>query len=252
MRLLTFAIAAAVTLPLAAATRYTVVAEDGVRTQSRPVATVLVDGAHQRIDVHRETTPFAYDVLLSDDGGATFTALNTPLKTWFRIGPEGLAGRPLQNLTFPQARRKSVRDIKVTPSEEPSELIDGYATHKYVVRASYETREDLGAPVEEQSGATILIWTTDAIDASLAVRLFDFATGVPEVDALLVPALAKIPGVPMKSTVSVTHKFVGGPLRITTVTITVSDIRTVDAPPHAFERPKDYINQAPIIGALGR
>jgi hypothetical protein len=241
-----------VALPLAAATRYTVTAEDGARPKSRQVATVLVDGAHRRIDVPRETTPFIYDVLLSDDGGATLTALNTPLKTWFRMGPAALAGSPLLNLHFPHARRKSVRDIKVTPSEEPSEPMGGYATHKYVVRASYKMREDLGAPVEEQSGATILIWTTDAIDASLAVQLVDFATGLPEVDALLAPALAKIPGFPLKSTVSVTHMFVGGPPRITTVTATVADIRTVDAPPHAFERPKDYVEQAPVIGAPGR
>lgn len=251
MRLLTFALASIAALPLAAATRYTVTIEVGARSQARQVATVLVDGAHRRIDIPRETTPFAYDVLLSDDGGAAFTALNTQLKTWFRLGPAALAGSPLLNLRFPHARRKSVRDIKVTPSEEPSEPIDGYATHKYVVRASYKMREDLGAPVEEQSGATILIWTTDAIDALLAMRLVDFATGEPEVDALLAPALAKIPGFPLKSTVSMTRMFIGGPPRITTVTATVSDIRTVDAPPQAFERPADYVNQPPIVGAPG-
>jgi len=239
-------------LPLAAATRYAVTTVDGARPKSPQVATVLIDGAYRRIDIPRETAPFIYDVLLSDDSGATFTALNTPLKTWFRMAPPALGGSPFVNPRFAHARRKSVRDIKVTPSDEPSEPIDGYAAHKYVVRASYKMREDLGAPVEEQSAATILIWATDAIDPSLAVRLVDFATGVPDVDALLAPALAKISGFALKSTVSVTRMFVGGPPRVTTVTATISDVRTVPAPPHAFERPSDYVNQPPVIGAPGR
>jgi hypothetical protein len=68
MRLLTFAIAAVLAMPLAAATRYTV-------TVGSQKATVLADGAHRRVDVPRQSPPFEFDVLLSDDGGATFTAI---------------------------------------------------------------------------------------------------------------------------------------------------------------------------------
>ena len=148
MRLLTFAIAAAVTLPLAAATRYSVAAKNtGFFTRPRFNATVLAEGSQRRIDVVHPETPFTYDVLLSllsDDGGATFIALNTELKTWFRKESAPLLGRPRIFGGRPN-QRQSVRDVSVTTSEEPSDPIGGFAVHKYVVKTSFMVREGRGA-----------------------------------------------------------------------------------------------------------
>jgi hypothetical protein len=248
MRHLTVVLAALVALPLAAATRYTLSGETTGRLRSHLQATVLAEGHRRRIDFVREETPFPFDVLLSDDGGATFTALNTQLKTWFR-GPQAMFLRAHIYQPMPGARRKSVRDLSVTTSDEPSEPIGGLAARKYVVKVSFTVRQDLGQLVDEHFGSTILVWTTDAVDASLGMHAGDLTTGVPEVDALLAPALAKIPGFPLKTTQSATRHFTGGQPQTSTFTATVSDIRTVDAPPHAFEVPADYVNQPPVIGA---
>src|SRR5207237_1218976 len=145
MRLLTFAIAAAVTLPLAAATRYSIAAEKtGFFTRPRFEATVLADGSRRRIDVVRPEMPFTHDVLISDDGGATFIALNTELKTWFRAEIASLLGRP-RIFGGRSNQRQSVRDVSVTTSEEPAEAIGGFAVHKYVVKTSFMVREGQGA-----------------------------------------------------------------------------------------------------------
>lgn len=245
MRLLLLAIAGVFALPLTAATRYAV-------TIGSTTATVLVDGPRRRIDFVRKETPFMYDVLLSDDGGATHTALNTQMKTWFAVKTAVLIGRPRIYVPLPYARNRSVRNVVVTPAEEPAEPIDGYAAHKYVVKLSFTIRESIGELVDEKFGATILVWTTDAIDPALAVHAVDLTTGIAEVDALLVPALAKISGFPLKTTYSATRAFTGGPPQTFVITAAVSDIRNVDAPPHAFERPADYVNQPPVIGAPGR
>jgi len=252
MRLLILAIAGLFALPLTAATRYSI----GVETTGDPLrprvgATVLAENAQQRVEIVEN--PIDCHVLLSDDSGATFTALNTVLKTWWRPASILLLGRLRIYDPLPGSRRKSVRDVNVTTSNEPSEAIVGLATHKYVVKMSFGTHEDpSGTPVEARVGATILVWTTGAVDAALALRAVDLTTGIPEVDALLNPALAKIPGFPLRTVLTATRAFAGGRPQTITVTATVSDIRTAAAPPHAFERPADYVNQGPIIGGPGR
>ena len=239
-----------VALPLAAATRYTVDVETTGDLLARPHqrSTVLVDGLRSRAEIEQPEPPFTNDVAISEDGAKTVIALNTQLKTWFRAPGGGLAAVSLF-AAMPRSDR-AIRDVKVTSSEEPSEDVGGYPARKYVVRMSYGVREGGGAMrVDISYGATMIVFTTDALDLHRAVG---FKTGVPEVDAQLEPAFAKIKGFPLKSTISATRMYAGGRPQVNTVTATVSDIRTVDAPPHAFERPADYVYQEPIIGAPGR
>lgn len=233
MRLLTFAIAAVLAMPLAAATRYTV-------TVGSQKATVLADGAHRRVDIPRQSQPFEFDVLLSDDGGATFTALNTPLKTWFRTNATAIERRP--HIFWHQLMtRISVRDIRVTATDEPE--------HKSVIKTTFTVNEP---QVTVKFASTIQIWTTDAVDAALAVRPVDLTTGYPEVDAQLLPALAKVHGFPIKTVLTATRAYVGGPPQTLRYRATVSGIETVAAPKHAFERPADFVNQPPVLGVPGK
>jgi hypothetical protein len=250
MRILVFAIATFAALPLAAATRYTVDVETTGDPLSRPRqrSIVIVDGLRSRTEIEQPEPPFTNDVAISEDGGKTVIALNTQLKTWFRA-PNG--GIPALSMFAAMPRGdRTIRDVKVTSSEEPSEDVGGYPARKYVVRVSYGVREGRGAMrVDISYGATMIVFTTDALDLHRAVG---FKTGVPEVDAQLEPAFAKINGFPLKSTISATRMYAGGRPQAMTITATVSDIRTVDAPPHAFERPAGYVYQEPIIGAPGR
>jgi hypothetical protein len=241
MRRLLLILATLAALPLSAATRYALAIDEAGRIRSHLDATVLAEGKQQRIDL---APLFAFDVLLSDDGGASSIALATDQNTWFP-GPKWLLGRP--HIYAPLSRGpRSIKKVTVTPSEEPSVAMAGFPTHKYVVKVSFTIRESMyRSPVEEKFGATIEIWTTDAIDAALAVRGFDLTTGIAEVDALLVPALAKVSGFALKTVLSATRMFTGGQPETCLITATVSDVRTVAAPPHAFDRP-------PLLGAPGK
>jgi len=238
MRFVALALAAAVALPLSAATRYAIDIEtsgDALQPRHRR-ATVLVDGANRRIDVEQPSAPFTYDVLLSSDGGATFTALNTARKTWFQPNVVAIVRHPHI------AGGKEATDIRVTTSEEPSES-------KSVVRVAYTTHERFGdTKVDAQHGETILIWTTNAVDPALAVRAISLITGIADVDAQLAPAITRIAGFPMKTMISATRAYAGGRPQTITVTATVSDIRGADAPAHAFERPSDYVHEEPFLG----
>jgi len=243
MRLLNLALLL-LALPLSAATRYTVDVETtGDVLQPHLRATVLAEGKQRRVDVVRESRPFAYDVLLSDDGGTTFVALNTALQTWYQIGMTPLQYRPRIYKAAPGVTAKA-RDVEVTVSDEPSEPIAGFATHKYVVKISFKLRSP---QVDQLFGATILLWTTGAVDAALAIRAIDLSTGIPDVDDLLAPAFANVPGFPLKIVLSATRVYTGGRPQTFTATATVSDIRTVAARPHAFERPAAYVYQEPIV-----
>ena len=207
MRLLTVAIASLLAVPLTAATRYKLDTETTGHFPSHLQSVVLVDGMHRRVDIDGQSTPFVADVRLSDDGGKTYTELNTPLKTWFR---EPQTRRGVIYFPMPGARRKALRDVHVTSLEESSEPIGGYTARKFVVKVSFTMRQDNA------------------------------------------PALANIKGFPLKVVHSATHRFPGGRPQTSTSAVTVSDIETVAAPPHAFERPADYVHQEPIIGAPGR
>ena len=70
-------------------------------------------------------------------------------------------------------------------------------------------------------------------------------------DAALAPKIAAVPGFPLKTLLVATRNFEGGMPQVETVTATVDEIRTVKTPSGAFERPRDYVNQEPIIMAPG-
>ena len=254
MRLPALALATLIALPAAAATRYTITAEMTGFHLVEPHfrATVLADAPHRRIDIVRETTPFAYDVALFDNRGPGFIALNAPLKTWYRENRPAVLAARLFNAS-PYTKDAKLRDVKATIAEEPSEPIGGLATRKYVVKTSFVTTSGRDAArLDMQHSATAILWTTDAVDAALAVPLIGFTTSFAEVDAQLAPLAAKITGFPLRVTLATTETFQGGRPQTFTMDATVSDIRTVDAPPHAFDVPADYVNQPPILGVPGK
>ena len=76
-------------------------------------------------------------------------------------------------------------------------------------------------------------------------------TGRDEVDSVLAPKIAAIPGFPLKTLFVATRAYQGGMPQVEMVTATIDAIRTVTAPPHAFERPGDYVNQEPIVTGPG-
>ncbi len=215
------------------------------------VAHVVAAGANKRVTVDRPADePYAFDVLLLD--GHTTTALNTSLKTWYAEEPQlmGKLGlyRPLLGM------KAEVRDVKTSLDEEPDdELLSGHKVRKFVARINYGLRGMInGERVDASHGTTIMIWTTSEIDETLSVTAVPLTTGISEVDALLVPKLAAVRGFPLKTVISATRVFAGGAPQTEVLTVTAGDFSSTSVDAALFQRPADYVNQRPLIGAPGR
>ncbi|MEK6375208.1 MAG: hypothetical protein AABO58_21245 [Acidobacteriota bacterium] len=217
------------------------------RANGPSVYTVLVDGAHQRVlDEGRGG-------FLSNDGGKTKIHLDPKLKTWWTSEESAIFGRLLPTLLLPMMTKATARDVRVVSSDEPSdEMFADLPTHKYVVRATYTLATKIdGSPLSADFGLTIFLWTNETLDPATAVPAVDLTTGVPPVDGQLAPKIAAVRGFPLKTVLIATRAYAGGKPQVSTLTATVSDIRSVTPPPGAFDRPRDYVNQAPIVGAPG-
>jgi hypothetical protein len=215
------------------------------------VAHVVAAGANKRVAVERAADqPYTFDVLLLD--GSTVTALNTSLKTWYAAEAQLMDGprlyKPLMGM------KAEVRDIKVALDEEPDdELLSGHKVRKFVARINYVLRGKIsGERVDASCGATILIWTTSEIDEALSMPALTLTTGISEVDALLAPKLATVHGFPLKTILSATRVFAGGVPQTEMLAATADEFSATAADAALFQRPADYVNQKPLIGAPAR
>ncbi len=209
--------------------------------QPRREVTVLVDGTNwcERVDGVTQR--------LSNDGGKTVIALDHKLKTWWV--PKSSVARTLH----PVAPAAKVRDLQIKTSDEPGDAtFAGSPTRKYDIRVTYTLVEDFdGTKVPAKQSITISLWTSDAIAGSMLVPAIPFGSGRDEVDAALAPKIAAVPGFPLKTLFLATRAYEGGRPQVEMVTATIDAIRTFTAPPHAFERPNDYVKQEPIVTRPG-
>ena len=242
---------------LQAATTYRMTITTGGRYKRPPaVQRIIVDGEKRRLAVEHPEEPFAYDVLLSTDGGRTVTALNTILRTWFDAdkSPFSATQQPI-GTGLPPWVTSEIKDAKMTVAEEPAdETIAGFPVRKFVIRAGYTTREDFsGTKVNRLHTMTTLLWTTDKLDRSLAFHIPEFATGVESLDADLRQKSAVISGFPLRRVTTVSRAYEGGAPVVELTTVEVDDIRTAPAPlASAFAKPAGYVNQEPVIGGFGK
>jgi hypothetical protein len=212
---------------------------------------VIVDGEKRRLTVENAEAPFAYDVLLSTDGGRTVVALNTPLRTWF---DESSGGATHERATGLAPWVKTViKDVKTSVNEEPTtDTVAGFPVRKFVIRASYTTQEDFdGTKVNRVSTVTTVLWSADKLDRSLAFHMPPLDTGVESLDALLRQKSQSEFGFPLRRVTTVSRAYEGGPPVVEVTTIEIDDLHTVPSPTgDTFVRPSAYVNQEPIIGGF--
>ena len=200
----------------------------------RMVAHVVADGSNQRVEIETDAErAIAFDVLLSSNAGASYTALTTRLKTWF--GP--VRGPLLPDHAFMARQQAKLTDAYVNKE---------YEGH-YSGRLTYTARQQ-GAKVDV--GMTLIVSTTDAIPASAAVPLI-VPPGIPEIDSVWLPKLSIIKGFPQTIDMAFTRRFEGGRPITNIVKVVVDDVKNVDVPASLFVRPQSYVHQEPIIAAPG-
>jgi hypothetical protein len=231
---------------LQSATTYRVTKTVKDRLKRSPVVErVIADGDNRRLTIEQQDEPFTHDVLLSNDGGKTVVALNTPLRTWFDA-----AVLPPSTKSLAPRRGSDIKDAKVSVSEEPAEPIGGLPVRKYVIRASFIASENYGGTkVNRDNSMTTLIWTTDKIDGALAFPRLQVTIGVAALDAELRQKIAAVTGFPLREVTTYSQAYEGGAPTSEIITIDVDDIRTVPSPAAAqFTKPAGYVNQEPVMG----
>jgi len=245
IRALNIAVLLFATTALQAATTYRVTTTIKDRLKKIPrVERVIADGDNRRLTVEQQDEPFTHDVLLSADGGKTIIALNTPLRTWFDFA---VLHAPT---TLKPRKGAAIKNPTVTVREESgAEPISGFPVRTFVIRATFTAVENYGGTkVKRENAMTMMLWTTDKIDAALDFPPRTFVTGVDAIDAELRQKTAIISGFPLRAMTTYSQAYEGGAPTVETMTTEVDEIRTVASPPAAqFAKPVGYINQPPII-----
>jgi hypothetical protein len=233
-------------LHAATAYRVTTTIRDWLKREPQ-VEHVIADGANRQLTVEQQNEPFTHDVLLSTDGGKTIIALNTPLRTWFDF-----ALLPPSKLNIKPVRGAAVKKAQVAVHEESgAEPISGFPVRTFVIRASFTSVESFArTSVKRENAMTVLVWTTDQIDAALAFPPRVYVTGVDAIDAELREKTAIISGFPLRTMTTYSQAYEGGAPKVATITTEVDDIKSVPSPPATqFAKPAGYVNQPPIISA---
>lgn len=233
------------TTALQGATTYRVTTTVKGRLKQTPtVERVIADGQNRRLNVEQQDEPFTHDVLLSTDGGKTIIALNTPLRTWFDF-----AVLHAPSMLKPR-RPAAIKNPAVTVHEESgAEPISGFPVRTFVIRATFTSEENYGGTkVKRENGMTMMLWTTDKLDAALDFPPRTFVTGVDAIDAELRQKTAIISGFPLRAMTTYSQAYEGGAPTVETITTEVDDVRTVPSLAAAqFAKPAGYVNQPPII-----
>lgn len=247
-----FVLCAATTVQAATTYRMTITRTDRFK---RPPAVqrIIIDGEKRLLTVEHPEEPFTCDVLLSTDGGRSVTALNTSLRTWFDADKSPASATQFPGTGLPPWVTPEIKDAKISVTEEPAhETIAGFPVRKFVIRAGYITREDFGGTkLNRVHTMTMLLWTTDKLDRSLAFHIPAFATGADPLDADPRLKSAVTSGFPLRCVTTVSRAYEGGEPVVEMTKVEVDDIRTVASPPaSAFVKPSGYANQEPVIGGF--
>lgn len=233
--------------------RFTESGEDGGQ--------VWVEGERSRVEWQRAEEPFAFDVRIDAASGPVW--LNTSLGTWYSDatagrppsgpGPELAVGRGVFQPLFPNAEA-TIEDPEVSVELEEGlvEEVAGLPATKYVVRISYRWSQVMfGETIRAKVSATALLWVTDRLERRpLPVDPLELVTGLPEVDAVLAPELAKIPGFPLRRTLTVTRTMPHTPPNTSFSDLVLEEVRQEPVSAERFEVPAEYSERAPEFGGV--
>ena len=231
-----------------AAMTYRTVVTTRNRFKSSPVVQrITADGNQRRLTVEHPEEPFSYDVLLSGDGGASVTALNSQLHTWYTLAKPSVRLSPSIHIEI-VGRTTELRE------ESGAEPIGAFPVRKFVVQASYTSLEDYGGTkVNRVHTLTAMIWTTDKLARALAFPPLTITMGEDSIDADLRQKTATLPGFPIRVITTVARAYDGGQPTVEMKSEEVDEVATIPAPPASlFVRPANYINQEPIIGGFAK
>ena len=228
------------------------VTSEGNALESDVSGRVVVDGAKLRIELDPSDRPRPFDVLVSEDGGATATALNSELRTFYRAEPGSVM---VVQGNFPlRFGEPSLHDLRVERlEEERAEVVAGHPTRKTTVTLSFQERmKHQGETLRMDVRVVAESWRVADLALPVPQRLQPvLGTSQPQVGALFNAKLAELTGVPLKQRVSATRTFVGETPATEVKTLVISDIRPAPPEPKDFAVPQGWTYQEPVTSTPG-
>lgn len=203
-----------------------------------------VDGSRARIEIEKSRNPLLPqgDVLLTGDGGRTFSLLDPSKKT---SAPWTPPDRARAASSRPSMVRVRFEDPEVRKLEEkPGEKIAGHATKYSRFRISYVAAVDVMG--SEQKTATTRVeelWTAaDLTDAGFGawLRKDSSPTGNDELDRRVSAELSAEPGTPLKRVTTTTWKDSSGKDQTVKSTIAVTELKREPVPAALFQAPPGF------------
>ncbi len=216
---------------------------------------VAVEGAKVRIEIADGDDVILNDgsVMISSDGGKSFSVLDPKKKTYFTLDLNQLLssiGSVMNSMGGMFKMSFQNHNVKSLPPVA-GESIEGYPTTKYVIESSY----DLAVEVFGRKSVTSIsshaeTWSTEKLGADLAtfVQMKSFSTGMEELDKFIAKETRAVKGFPLKQVTTSTQKQ-GSKTETTKTTMTVTSIKETSVPDASFAIPAGYKQvDSPLAG----
>lgn len=183
-------------------------------------------------------------VVISADGGATLAILDTREKTYTELRTDeifsalGAMMKSMGGMFRMEIENPTVNVREAGAGEE----IEGYATKKYVIDASYDmVIKVMGMTRKTSITSQTDAWVTNEIgrEFSTFVQQRGLKTGMEDFDELIDQQANAIRGFPLRQVIRTTTTS-GGRSETSTTTMTVTRIREQAIPASQFEIPAGY------------
>ena len=219
------------------------------------VGKASIEGSKVRLDISDGDDVLLRDgnVMISTDGGKTFSILDQKKKTYYSLDLQQLLSSLGSVMNSMGGMFKMSFQNHTVKASAPvaGEAIEGYATTKYVVDSSY----DLAIEVFGKKNVTNVTtktetWSTDKLSSGFVtfVQQKGFKTGLEDLDKFIEKETKGVQGFPLKQIVTSTQKQ-GSKSDTTRSTMTVTAIKETSVPDSTFAIPGGYKEiESPMAG----
>ncbi|MGK2857530.1 MAG: DUF4412 domain-containing protein [Thermoanaerobaculia bacterium] len=210
------------------------------------VGKASIEGSKVRIDIADGDDVLLRDgnVMISADGGKTFTILDQKKKTYYTLDIQQLISSlgSVMNSMGGMFKMSFQNHSVKSSAPAPGETIEGFATTRYVVDSSY----DLAIEVFGRKNVTNVkskteTWSTDKLSSEFVtfVQQKGFKTGLEELDKFIEKEASGVKGFPLKQVVTSTQTQ-GKKSETTKTTMTVTSVKEASIPDSTFAIPSGY------------
>ena len=192
------------------------------------------DGPAYRLELDpRPAQPHQFEVAVSTDGDQTVTWMNRTKGT-FHVREKNAKARSSLLFHLPGVQRNEAVEPRITHEKLGKETVAGRAATKHNIRVDYHLRGIVDdAVVRGTVWCDITVWTDNELPRLPFER--PVQTGFEQLDKRIAKIYDKLPGMTVKSEMTVTRVLEGGPPVTEKTSTVIDELQVVDVPATMFE-----------------